>query len=456
MAGPNPVSRSHHRWLHSQLPAWEGEGIVSAEAAAGLRKRHPYADAGPGLVQVLFGSLGALLVGTGLIAVLGYNWDDFSRGTRLVIAFLPLLVCQVFSSWTLARGEDAAAWVRETAGLLQVLAGGAAIAIVSQIYHLGGTWQDFLFWWILISVPVLWAMRSSAVAIFHVLASAVWAAYQAGFERPWPDTPMLFPLLMLALVPWWPGLPPHWKISTAMRWIVTPAMAVGFGACAVAAARRVSDRDYFGMDSNAMIWMWLATAAIFVLVPLGRNAVAEGVGHKPQVVLGALWLIGSALCMTFSELSENFMAGMGGALPSPWGWLLVALLAGFGVMAARARRIAVLALAGIALLPALALPFTREGWEEGAAMALSWLTTLYLAGLGIVLIVLSLRGERGAPRLGATLLAVLIITRMADSEFSLLAKGVAFILVGVAFLGFNLFLGRIMKAAQSTQAVTQP
>ena len=104
-----------------------------------------------------------MLVGTGLIAVIGYNWDDFGRGTRLMFAFLPLLLSQGFSAWVLARGSRIPAWVRETAGLLQVLAGGAAIAIVSQIYHLGGTWQDFLFWWILVSLPVLWAMRAHAV-----------------------------------------------------------------------------------------------------------------------------------------------------------------------------------------------------------------------------------------------------------------------------------------------------
>lgn len=72
----------------------------------------------------------------------------------------------------------------------------------------------------------------------------------------------------------------------------------------------------------------------------------------------------------------------------------------------------------------------------------SWLATLHLAAIGLTLIVLDFSGRRGAPRFGALLLSVLIILRMADSHFSLLAKGVGFIVVGIAFLAFNLLMSR--------------
>jgi hypothetical protein len=186
-------------------------------------------------------------------------------------------------------------------------------------------------------------------------------------------------------------------------------------------------------------------------VPLRRDAIAGGIGSKPQVILGTLWLLGFGISMTFADVAEACVAGIGGAMHTPWGWLLAVLLTVFSVLAWRARRIALLALAAIAILPGLALPFMRVGWENSSALLLSWLCTLYLAALGIVLIVLSLRGDRGAPRLGASLLAVLVITRMADSGFSLLTKGMVFILVGIAFLAFNLFLGRLLKKTTATR-----
>jgi hypothetical protein len=296
-------------------------------------------------------------------------------------------------------------------------------------------------------------MRAHAVVIFHLLASAVWAGYQAAFTRPWPDTPFLFPLLLLALLPYWPGWPPQWRMSMTLRWAVALASMIGFGACAVSAARPIADKGYHNnFNSEAMLWMWLATAAIFVLAPLRRDAVAGGIGSKPQVILGTLWLIGFGISMTFSDVAEAYVTGIDGALHTPWGWLVAFLLIVFSFVALKAQRIAVLALAAIAILPALALPFMSLGGEASTALVLSWLCTFYLAALGITLIALSLRGDRGAPRLGATLMAVLVITRMADSGFSLLTKGMGFILVGIAFLAFNLFLGRLVKHTTSARA----
>ena len=91
------MNASHHRWLREQLPKWEHAGLVTAEAAQTLRERHAVDESQVGAAQIIMGSLGALLIGTGLIAVIGYNWDDFKRPVRLLFAFLPLLGSQIFS-----------------------------------------------------------------------------------------------------------------------------------------------------------------------------------------------------------------------------------------------------------------------------------------------------------------------------------------------------------------------
>src|SRR5262245_17297782 len=89
------MSAPHHRWLHSQLPQWEREGLITAENAATLRQRYPHDDSGLGMAQIAMGVLGALLIGIGLIAIIGYNWDHFTRPVRLLFAFAPLLGAQV-------------------------------------------------------------------------------------------------------------------------------------------------------------------------------------------------------------------------------------------------------------------------------------------------------------------------------------------------------------------------
>ena len=45
---------------------------------------------------IVFGILGAILVGLGIILILAHNWDELSRTTKTIFAFLPLLIGQAF------------------------------------------------------------------------------------------------------------------------------------------------------------------------------------------------------------------------------------------------------------------------------------------------------------------------------------------------------------------------
>jgi len=439
------MRNSHQRWLLEQLPQWECDGLLTADAARILRERHVVDTSQPGLAQIVMGSLGAILIGTGLIAVIGYNWDEFSRLVRLLFAFLPLLLAQFFSFRVLQRGDAFAAWVRETAALLQTFATGACIALVSQIYNLGGEWQDFLFWWFLLSLPLAWVLRSHSVAIFYLITTAIWSVNQIDPGRPWQDSPLIYPLLLLGLLPYWPGLTRKEPISISFRWIMTISAIIGLASAAVFVTEKSG--DYFHYHFNTFLWLWTLTAATLALFPINQANLHESSSRKPQVVLGSLWLLGYGVALTYHEVSNDSLKGVSLALELPWCWGLMAVLAGFALHAGLHRRWAVLAIASVALLPLISVLFIQSKGESGSSL-LSWLTTLHLSVIGITLIVLDFIGKRGASRLGALLLCVLIIARMADSHFSLLAKGVAFIAVGVAFLAFNFFMSRHHRQQQ--------
>ncbi|MDB6006458.1 MAG: hypothetical protein JWR15_3445, partial [Prosthecobacter sp.] len=132
----------------------------------------------------------------------------------------------------------------------------------------------------------------------------------------------------------------------------------------------------------------------------------------------------------------------------PWCWGLLTVLVAFVLFAVARKRWAVLSIASVALLPLIACPFVQDT-DRSYGTLLSWLATLHLTVIGITLIVLEFTGKKSAPRLGASLLSILIIARMADSHFSLLAKGVAFIGVGMAFLAFNILMSRQLKQKQA-------
>ena len=439
------MNTSHRRWLLEQLPKWEQEQLLTADSLRVLRERYAVDESEVGLAQMVMGVLGALLIGAGLIAVIGYNWDDFSRPVRLLFAFMPLLLTQLFSFRVLRGGQAIAAWVRETAALLQALATGACIALISQIYHLGGEWPDFLFWWFLLSLPLTWVLRSNAVAIFYVIAIAIWSVNQVERGRPWQDSPLIYPLLLLGLLPYWPGLPPRMPLPVSLRWVMTLSAIPGLCSAAIFVCVRDGTIHGFGYDDDAFIWLWTLIAAALVLFPLNQAGIHESTGRKPQVVLGTLWLLGYGMAATFHDLNNSFIRGVSRALKLPWCWGLLAVLAAFAFLAFKQRRWSLLGLASIATLPLVAGELSQAGIGYGNLLA--WLVTLHLSIIGLLLILFDFYGSRGSSRLGALMLSMLIIARMADSHFSLLIKGLVFIAVGVAFLAFNFFMSRRHRPA---------
>ena len=431
------MSLIHQRWLAEQLPAWEREGIVTAEGARTLRKRYAAEPQG-GLAQMVVGAVGALLIGTGLIAVLAYNWDDFPRWVRLVLALGPLAVTQAVSWWVLQKDEAAKPWQREAAALAQTLAVGAALALVSQIYNLPGKWTDLIFWWCVVSVPLAWVLRSQAVAIAYLIGITVWTIAQAadrgfGFAGGVADVRLWYPLLLAGILPLWPGPELRDRPAAGGRLVLAASALIGLVAVAVYAAAQPLG------PSNALPWLALLSAAAVLLFPLDRAGIAEPLACKPQVLLGGLALVVMALIATYENPAHDFARSVRPALGLGWCWLLLAVVAGFAIIAFRQGRFAVLAVAGLALVPLLAAPLSADdtsGWPVAIAYSLVLLAT------AIVLIALEFLGRQGAARIGAALIALLVILRMADADVSLLVKGLAFIVIGSGFLAFNAFITR--------------
>jgi hypothetical protein len=427
------MSLIHQRWLAEQLPAWEREGIVTAEGARTLRERYAAEPQG-GLAQMVVGAVGALLIGTGLIAVLAYNWDDFPRWVRLVLALGPLAATQAVSWWVLQKDEAAKPWQREAAALAQTLAVGAAMALVSQIYNLPGKWTDLIFWWCVVSVPLAWVLRSQAVASAYLIGITVWTIAQAadrgfGFAGGVADVRLWYPLLLAGILPLWPGPELRDRPASGSRLVLAASALIGlFAVAAYAAAQPLG-----------LPWLALLSAAAVLLFPLDRAGIAEPLACKPQVLLGGLALVVMALIATYEDPAHDFARSVRPALGLGWCWLLLTVVAGFAILAFRQGRFAVLAVAGLTVVPLLAAPLSADdtsGWPVAIAYSLVLLAT------AITLIALEFLGRQGAARIGAALIALLVILRMADADVSLLVKGLAFIVIGSGFLAFNAFITR--------------
>jgi len=435
------MNSSPNRWLLERLVEWQREGLISDASANILRERYASAaidrDSRRSLASVVMAVLGALLIGSGLIAVIGYNWDEFSRPVRLLFAFAPLLLTQSYCASLLTRRTAVADWKREAAALLQTAASGACIILVSQIYHLSGKWTDFLLCWLLVSLPLAWTHRSKAVTLFCLMASAVWSVGCVGEVGAWYAGPLLYPLLFLGIPQFWEQLRAPLNVSSFLRWGIASSAMFGFGS---AIAKSLENADAV-IDGGELYFSWTLLAAVFCLIPLRKEEVNVPLPFKPQVVLGALWILFFGLAASLHSNGNEMVQGVRGAFALTVARGLFIVTGALALVACAQKRWGILIVTSVVLLPVVACVATPENTRV-AENLLSILSTVYLGLVGLGLILLEFAGKPSAPRIGAALISILILIRMGDSHLSLLKKGLVFIAVGVVFLVFNHFINR--------------
>ena len=100
------------RWLHAELPRLLEAGVLDAATADRLRAHYGPPDEAPRarLALTLFGVLGSLLVGSGIILLFAHNWDELSRPARTVVSLAPLAIGQALALWGVWSGRRSVAW----------------------------------------------------------------------------------------------------------------------------------------------------------------------------------------------------------------------------------------------------------------------------------------------------------------------------------------------------------
>src|SRR5262245_9253828 len=98
---PRHMSSSKARWLLGDLPGLVA-GVIDQAAAGRLRRHFDVAEGrGARVAVVVFGGLGAVLIGGRLLLLLAHNWDELSRTMLAGLTLGLLLAAQGLAGWTL-------------------------------------------------------------------------------------------------------------------------------------------------------------------------------------------------------------------------------------------------------------------------------------------------------------------------------------------------------------------
>jgi uncharacterized membrane protein len=92
------ASKDKLKWLEGQLPLWADRGLISPDQAVSIRQQYAVLEAEISLARTVFSSVGAILIGLGVILFFAFNWADMSHWLKLLVIFTGLAGSQL-AAW---------------------------------------------------------------------------------------------------------------------------------------------------------------------------------------------------------------------------------------------------------------------------------------------------------------------------------------------------------------------
>jgi uncharacterized membrane protein len=340
------------------------------------------------------------------------------------------------------------AW-REGSAVFLMASVGASIAMVSQTYHILSDMTGFLLIWMALTGPLAYLAGSHMVAAFYWVGLLFFAGnarsrYSVDALLYWPMAAAMLPRLWMARRAN-PGGP--WELF--LSWTLAICLCV---APPIMLA---------GVCRGLWILVYSGIFAIMHVAARWQNPTG-GFGRAPFRAVGTVGVAVFALILS-SRSTWTGISGWRVEYYTQFHWLLsfqdYALA--FGLQAVALTLIAVnrakrrFDQIPFGILPALALAgFAlaangRHSANDAVMTFNALMFNAYMLALGLWIMTSGIR-ERRLARMngGLALIAMLTFARFIDSDLSIVARGVAFILLGVGFLVANATMLRRKEAAR--------
>jgi uncharacterized membrane protein len=445
------INRRALRWLRGQLPELVAAGAISSESAAAIERHYDSLETRTNLGFVILATIGAALVGAGIILLIAHNWDDLSRATRTIIAFIPLLLAQALVAFVLIRRNQSRAW-REAVAIFDVAAVATAISLISQTYQIQGTFAEFMRTWLLLSIPIVYLLRTTIGAVVYVIGTVVWllAREMAGFARL--PNPMFFWILLLLVVPYFLlryRRDRDSRETATLGIVLTIALVAGLGFTADFAKTDLGGIAFAGLFSA----IYLCGMKFFPLHDGRLHIVA---------LLGGIGIGVTAIVLSFESswhMAREFFWGprtLGANIAFAFEILFPAAaiaLVGFDIFRRRYQFSVAAALFPVVTAICWAIAnlceHANETWASTrCSFGAAALMNCYVLWLGVDILMRGIRSNSIArANFGLILIAALAISRFFDSELSFVTRGLGFIVVGAGFLIANIMLFKKRSAS---------
>jgi uncharacterized membrane protein len=405
--------------LRTELPIWIREGIVSEETAGRLASTYQLSglkEESSRLLSAVIFTLGALLLGGGLISFVAANWEDISTPVKLALLFGGLLGFHLIGYWLL-HGWG---WRRLGHALIfcGCLAFGANIGLVAQIFHVRGNWYGAFAAWAVGSLVMAWAIRSWLIGVLVLCTSFIWFI---GFQGDNHERIALLYTLVLAIS----LIPLAWIIRSRVLYAGT-FLGIVAAACVLAANHGSSGQLLLTMAAGGL-FMW-------TMGELHRATVWRAEFANIAVGFGLSLLATSAYVWSFHFMWDEAPARM--QPPLAIAFLVLAVAASL-LLLRREKQTQPWLMIGVWIVGAILCGSAFLAGVSRSEGEILFTITTNLAALILASVVIGISlidEQRSVFWLGSLYLVLLILSRFLEYETSLLVKSAAFLVCGVAVI----------------------
>jgi uncharacterized membrane protein len=228
------LDRLYRQRLEGDLARWQAAGVITPATGAAIRGALPPIGAGIN-IAVVVGIIGGLLIAAAFLAFIAANWTGIARPLRFAI-----LAAGMASAYGL--GACFARTERVVLADLCASVGssifGAGIALVGQMYHLGGDFAAGMMLWAAGALAASALTGSRGALAVALMAACIWTCSLVADTRDIPHLPFVVfwllaaglalawnsrvaaHLVALAVLPWWLSAATELSIADFHRFLV--------------------------------------------------------------------------------------------------------------------------------------------------------------------------------------------------------------------------------------------
>jgi uncharacterized membrane protein len=390
-------------------------------------------------LNLVYGILGSLLVGLGIILVIAHNWDELPKTLKTFLAVFPLVLTALLCIYVMRKKSGETVW-QECAAILYFFSVGAAMALIAQIYHHEGTYDSFVLNWMIFVLPLVLLMPSYISSLLTIAIITTYGFnllnHSGGYHFPWWY--WMVWLIMLGFTFYYRRQKGFSNAYVFLLWFLVISFTV-----------RLSSFAHYYDE-----FMFITYACLFSLVMiLGRSTEFAGksIWQNPLLIIGTLGNLSILYTLSYDFFWENrlFRPVYTGEIFTSQEMLVTAclmLVAAYFYFKYKANQsFHPLVFTGVLLFIIFFLSFSVS-WA-GYLFCNLWLV---ITGLYYVI-----RGNRlnslAWLNFGMLIIGILITMRFFDDHLPYLWRGLIMLLFGIGFFAVNYRLIKI-KNRQTKQA----